>query len=736
MSGLPFASVSKPSRKGVATSPTPSTSSFLGGFGSGAVNNTVVEKHQLLTGSSRTRRFFTPYAFNIPYTNRRVLLPLPTVLHPNAGYLPLQASLTGRSGARSPRFILTTLVILAVFLILGTKFSPSSRFKRLPFQGDPSTLVISRDNIGAVWRWEMLRGHYPSHHRLPTVVDLGDGVVNPGLPSDGRGNIVGVPKRGQIDAVQPPPRFPEQFDGAADTVPPTGPLRSYLNISHPHQYFPYGREPSSMDDALKTSSLPSDLHSPYPPRPVPDSIIDLDIVLQHCDFSTNQYVRDCLEVLRTGASLDPGKRVRRGKADSWRHIYLEEEDGESEVQSIPFGPWDPIDIMESLGYLAPDSSDGGVDDGAESAQPRRHGSSLSTTPPRRLRTRVGDNPHPTHPTADPQCSPHYPRIFHIFWAGPFTDKPYLALLSFLYTQNLGLHLPSSPDSPERQAFLEKTCRPQVWVWINPGPAAAVPNPNARTEMFDSLKENPWSRPFLHPRFKEVIKFKMWNTTEQLDGVPELRNEWRNLALFNSGGVKYESPPKNEPEEKAPIRVGREDGVDPEDDHDEAHESAGGEQEDDGKDPEERFGRFGNVTDGREAVSGDAAKESKREASPSSDNKNGQDDLLNRVGSTSASGYDRLSVVLSDMARFVLCHRFGGIYLDADTILLRDWEELWGWKGAFAYRWSRLDKYNTAVLKLHRNSALGSFLFKTALANGLDFHPMTISRYTKDADVKG
>jgi WD repeat and SOF domain-containing protein 1 len=68
-----------------------------------------------------------------------------------------------------------------------------------------------------------------------------------------------------------------------------------------------------------------------------------------------------------------------------------------------------------------------------------------------------------------------------------------------------------------------------------------------------------------------------------------------------------------------------------------------------------------------------------------------DDMENRLGSKSASSYDRLSVILSDMARFVLCHRFGGIYLDADTIFLRDWEELWGSKQAFAYRWSRLEK---------------------------------------------
>ena len=60
------------------------------------------------------------------------------------------------------------------------------------------------------------------------------------------------------------------------------------------------------------------------------------------------------------------------------------------------------------------------------------------------------------------------------------------------------------------------------------------------------------------------------------------------------------------------------------------------------------------------------------------------------------------------------HRFGGVYLDADTIFLLDWEELWGWKGAFAYRWSRLKKYNRAVLHMNKGSALGSFLFRTAL----------------------
>lgn len=112
------------------------------------------------------------------------------------------------------------------------------------------------------------------------------------------------------------------------------------------------------------------------------------------------------------------------------------------------------------------------------------------------------------------------------------------------------------------------------------------------------------------------------------------------------------------------------------------------------------------------------------------------ELFSRGGTNSASEYDRPSVVLSDMARFVLLHRFGGIYLDADTIFLRDWEELWGWRGAFAYRWSRLKLYNTAVLKMSRGSALGSMIFRTAKKNGGDFHPMlAISPYMKEAGTE-
>jgi len=279
----------------------------------------------------------------------------------------------------------------------------------------------------------------------------------------------------------------------------------------------------------------------------------------------------------------------------------------------------------------------------------------------------------------------------MFWAGPFTDKPYMAVMSFLFTQNLGLDKALDEGSDN----VRSTCRPQFWVWINPGPAAAVPNPNAKQEMYESLSLNPWSAPFLHERFLDVVKFKMWNTTEQLDGVDELKDNWRAMPIFNSGGNTYKQAPPQQTTVVAP--------------------------------PEEQP-QLGDVLE----EEGQAEKDAATEVAAL---KKKKDPLFEKVGSASESDYDRLSVILSDMARFVLTYRFGGVYLDADTIFMRDWEELWNYRGQFAYRWSWHQKYNTAVLKLHKNSALGRFLFKSALENGLDFHPMTVSRYLKDAGLE-
>lgn len=363
-----------------------------------------------------------------------------------------------------------------------------------------------------------------------------------------------------------------------------------------------------------------------------------------------------MEVLRVGAGLDNGRRFRRGKLDDWKYIYLERAENNTIHSHARRHAEDEEDLFAEVTadrhHYAQSDNASDLDSGLSRRRDVQTEQSIDLRPPDRYRPYASLS----HP-----CDPENPRLFHMFWTGPFTDKPYLAILSFLFTQNTGLHL--------KQWSEDTSCRPQFWMWINPGPAASVPNPNSERDMVAQLRSNPWAAPFLHPRFRGIVEFKMWNTTEQMDGVPELRDEWRSKDLFNSGGNVI------------------------------------------------------NVD--KKSVSTPGAKETETNS-----------DLTKRTGSKSASTYDRLSVILSDLARFILCHRFGGIYLDADTIFLRDWEELWGWRGAFAYRWSRLPRYNTAVLKLNKNSALGKFLFRTALKNNLDFHPMTMSVYLREAHLEG
>lgn len=337
-------------------------------------------------------------------------------------------------------------------------------------------------------------------------------------------------------------------------------------------------------------------------RPVPGSIADLDLILEMCDINRGKYARDCLEFLRVGGGLDTLDGRPSESVDASKYAFVEQ----SRQEGSPQGST-PVDTNVTLNAPLPRTR------GRPEAPLELSPTPLST----------GEGP----------CDPTQPRLFHIFWSGPFTDKPYMALLSFLFTQNLGLHNATTPvEAP--------VCRPQFWVWIHTGLDANV-------DMRDTLAANPWAAPFLHPRFKDVIVFKQWDTVPMLDSIPELRNDWRKFkdSLLNSGGHVVKAAPA-------------------------------------GKKPE----------------------------------------------------YDKPSVVLSDMARFVITYLHGGIYLDADTLLLRDWEDLWGWRGAFAYRWSWHDKYNTAVLRMHARSALGAFIFRTSLRNGLDFHPMTITKYLADAGL--
>ncbi|KAJ7164995.1 glycosyltransferase family 32 protein [Mycena filopes] len=582
-------------------------------------SSAVREKEELL--SNTNPGWFQPVLVPIPGVRSRRL----RVLFPS---LRLRRQ-------RGPLLVCFACLAVVVTVILVSRGIGRSHWDQDSSE-EPPTLVFRREDLKRIWNWEIASGHYPSGQSIPKQIGLSDPPANPALP----------PKSRTISPSRYRPPSTVVVSADTDTLG-VGPKRTYIDIQ---------------------SSPP---HVSYPPRPVPGSVADLDVVMKHCDFSQGKYVRDCLEVLRVGGGLDNNKRTRRGSFHDWKYIYTEEANSTASKQAIqqddPLQP--PIYRPRAAAKHREDEDDPNA--GLARKRGAKWESALSL-PPTLTHRPAASLPEP--------CDTENPRVFHMFWTGPFTDKPYLALLSFLFTQNTGLH--ESHDAPAASV-----CHPQFWMWINPGPAAAVPNPSALRDMFAQLKQSPWAAPFLHPRFKDVIRFRLWNTTEQLDGVPEIRDEWRDLrdSLFNSGGHVISVP------------------------------------EAEGEEEEET-----TAEEGEETTTAGAHPAKKGD----------KDDLLHRTGSKSSTEYDRLSVILSDMARFVLCHRFGGVYLDADTILLRDWEELWGWKGAFAYRWSRLEKYNTAVLRMNRGSALGSFLFRTALRNGLDFHPMTVSRYTKDAHLEG
>ncbi|KAG9314279.1 hypothetical protein JVU11DRAFT_5067 [Chiua virens] len=491
--------------------------------------------------------------------------------------------------------------IPSLFQRLGRNPAPEDSFLVVALSSeDFSPFAWYWEELQRIWRWEIDSGHHPSSAKIPEQIGFTAPIRNPALPPAKAHTLV---------SPFTPPRGP-----VITTAERVGPQRTYHTLHSP-----------SPDFDTDT----------YPPRPMSGSIADLDVILERCNFANGKFVRDCLEFLRTGAGLDNGRRIRRGNLDRVKYIYTEKGSNVEDVY-VQHAITPPVPAAYPTGWYGPNS-------GLQKKKGVSWEPPLAFPPSRTQTSRV---------ELGAPCDSQGPRIFHMYWAGPFDDKPYTSLLSFLFTQNLGLQFENNSIP---------TCRPQFWVWINPYPAAATPAASALEDMYQSLKTNPWAAPFLHPRFKGIIRFKLWNTTEQLDGIPELRDDWRSMdTLFNSGGVSVSI------------------------------------------------------------------------AGPNSSGSGSRDGMTGRLGSKSEASYDRLSVILSDVARFILTHRFGGIYLDADTLLLRDWEEMWGWKGAFAYRWSYHDFYNTAVLHFNKGSALGSFLFRTALKNGFDFHPSSITRYLKDA----
>ena len=230
----------------------------------------------------RSSSWLIPLSTPIPgMRNRRLRLwaPNPARIH--------QVSVTRFGRKRG-----TLVLCFGLFLFVFAAFAVHRRSDSSPSQwptfltGDPPTLVFTRADLQRIWKWEIESGHYPSGQKSASCfVTLSE--VDPWLIQVYLAPFFSFPPRffapfgftvpeaiGFSSAIQNPAlpprkaaRLPPRLRPASKSITSTsgiGPRRVYLNIQSS------GSEES------------------HPPRPVAGSIADLDIVMKHCDFSTNQ----------------------------------------------------------------------------------------------------------------------------------------------------------------------------------------------------------------------------------------------------------------------------------------------------------------------------------------------------------------------------------------------------------------------------------------------------------------
>ncbi|KAF0499402.1 wd repeat and sof domain-containing protein 1 [Gigaspora margarita] len=87
-----------------------------------------------------------------------------------------------------------------------------------------------------------------------------------------------------------------------------------------------------------------------------------------------------------------------------------------------------------------------------------------------------------------------------------------------------------------------------------------------------------------------------------------------------------------------------------------------------------------------------------------------------------------TVGYSDLVRFVLLYRYGGMYVDADVLFLRDMRPIYHLNQEFAYRWSFWLNYNTAILRLNAKSMTSRAVVESAMEHKMNFHPFQIKYY--------
>ena len=83
----------------------------------------------------------------------------------------------------------------------------------------------------------------------------------------------------------------------------------------------------------------------------------------------------------------------------------------------------------------------------------------------------------------------------------------------------------------------------------------------------------------------------------------------------------------------------------------------------------------------------------------------------RLSATSGS-----KVSYSDAVRFLLLYKFGGIYIDADVLLLRNMEPFSHYE--FVHEWSWTEDINTAIMGSRRQSAFTAHMIQAAMSKAV------------------
>lgn len=97
---------------------------------------------------------------------------------------------------------------------------------------------------------------------------------------------------------------------------------------------------------------------------------------------------------------------------------------------------------------------------------------------------------------------------------------------------------------------------------------------------------------------------------------------------------------------------------------------------------------------------------------------GMNEVLGMGTNLSVAKRNKLPRQLANMFRTLALHRLGGIWVDTDTLILRDLRPLFEYTGEFATQLSMSKYYNNNFMGLRKDSVLGRHMLTTIAETGL------------------